>query len=53
MNLLTLVRRTPSDTYANRCQAFRSGSARCYRDLDHPGDHMHVNDKSYTVEWSQ
>lgn len=52
MNLLTLVRRTPADTYVNRCQVFRSGSARCYRDHGHDGTHLHINDKSYTVEWS-
>lgn len=52
MNLLTLVRRTPADTYVNRCQAFRSGSARCYRDLDHDGDHLHIDDRFHRIEWS-
>ena len=51
MNLLTLVRRTPADTYVNRCQVFRSGSARCYRDLNHDGEHLWITDKCVPVWW--
>lgn len=44
-----------TDDYPNRCHAALAANPRwrCYRDTGHDGDHMHVNDKSYTVEWAQ
>ena len=43
------------DDYPNRCHAALAANPRwrCYRDHGHDGTHLHINDKSYTVEWSQ
>ena len=50
MILPALARRIAADDYANRCRSHLTDTARCYR--DHDGTHLHINDRSYTVEWS-
>lgn len=43
-----------TDDYPNRCHGALAANPRwrCYRDHGHDGTHLHINDRSYTVEWS-
>lgn len=52
MILPALARRIAADDYANRCRSHLTDTARCYRDLGHDGDHMHIDDRFHRIEWS-
>ena len=56
MNPLTAIQRwtESKDDYANRCHGALAANPRwrCYRDLGHDGQHMHIDDRFHRIEWS-